>query len=62
MSTVRKKVTVWVVRHPVHGASVRTTKCSPNNQPPGWSQEKVELRRKAADKLRGMLAESDDKA
>jgi hypothetical protein len=62
MSTARKKVSVWAVRHPVHGTSVRTTECSPNNQPPGWSQEEVELRRKAADRLRELLAESSGKA
>ncbi len=52
------RITLWVIEHPEHGMSIRTSKVREAiPQPAGWRQTKVTLRPKAVAKLRKMLAE-----
>jgi len=59
---------LWIISHPVHGQSIRTTPCYGGNparvaqaikdgvEPPGWSETRIKIHPKTVASLRKMLA------
>jgi len=53
-------LTLWVVSHPKHGLSIRTTPCYPNgnsadHEPEGWSETPVGINWKTIQSLKNLL-------